>query len=106
MGGLRRFERVMGAIGSNGTAASSMRSQTVRFRSLLTALCGGFSGEVRGLGRSHCCADQRRTATVTTLGPVTVYALGAVAVLAALSGHSLTRRRVDALATSLGVVIP
>ena len=58
----------------------------------------GVRGRGSGLGEIALLRRVPRTATVTAVGPVTLFALDSATFLAALSGHAPTRRHADQIA--------
>jgi MFS family permease len=59
----------------------------------------GVRGRGTGLGEIALLRRVPRTATVTAVGPVTLYALDSATFLAAVSGHAPTRRHSDQVAS-------
>jgi MFS family permease len=59
----------------------------------------GVRGRGTGLGEIALLRQVPRTATVTAVGPATLFALDAGTFLAAVSGHAPTRRHADQVAT-------
>jgi MFS family permease len=59
----------------------------------------GVRGRGTGLGEIALLRRVPRTATVTAVGPVTLFALDSATFLAAVSGHAPTRRRTDQIAS-------
>jgi CRP-like cAMP-binding protein len=58
----------------------------------------GVRGRGPGLGEIALLRRVPRTATITAIGPVTLFALDSVTLLAAVSGHAPTRRHADQIA--------
>jgi CRP-like cAMP-binding protein len=56
-------------------------------------------GRGYGFGEIALLRNTRRTATVTAIGPVTLFVLGSASFLAAVNGHAGTRRRANKIAT-------